>query len=109
MKIGSASFKNCTRTEIEKSCPIFSSADILRRVLSAHFLPALSRWMERVCRQRSLLLSLAQQNVAEQSVAMIRKEISGSRGMHSTIAKMRIVVVKLLSCSPYDGALASSL
>src|ERR1700688_2245666 len=94
MKIGSASFKNCTRVQIEKSCPTFSSGDILRRVLSAHFLPALSRWMERsgvdLALPLSLFLSLAGQNVAEQSVATSAKAISGYRGMDMplTIAKM---------------------
>src|ERR1700686_82666 len=97
MKIGSASFRNCTRTEMAKSCPTFSSGDILRRDLSAHFLPDLSRWMERSCADLSLLLSLflslslsfAGQNVAEQRVARSAKAISECRGMQLTIAKMR--------------------
>jgi hypothetical protein len=94
MKIGSASFRNCTRVQIEKSCPTFSSGDILRRVLSDHFLPALSRWMERSCVDLALPLSLfvflAGQNVAEQSVATSAKANSRCRGMHMplTIAKM---------------------
>src|ERR1035437_5036639 len=84
-KMGSASFRNCTLTQIAKSWPTLSSGDILRNVLSAHFRPALSRWMGPGGRKRSLLLSFA-----KQSVAASRSAISGKRrNMQVTIACSR--------------------
>src|ERR1039458_5183922 len=81
--MGSASFRNCTFTEIAKSWPTFSSGDILRKVFSTHFWPALSTWMGPGCRKRSLLLSLAKQSAAA-STSVIG---SRCRSMQLTIAK----------------------
>src|ERR1700676_829661 len=80
--MGSASFRNCARTQIEKSCPTLSSVDILRKVLSAHFLPALSTWIGPGCRKRSLLLSLAKQSAAASRSVINRR----CRNMQLTIA-----------------------
>src|SRR5208337_3388298 len=81
--MGSASFRNCVLTKIPKSWPTFSSGDILRNVLSTHFCPALSTWIGRGCRKRSLLLSLAKQHAASESVISSR-----CRSMELTIAEI---------------------
>src|ERR1700675_512714 len=81
--MGSASFRNCTSTQIEKSWPTLSSGDILRNVLSTHFWPALSTWMGPGGRKRSLLLSFAKQSAAASSSVINRR----CRSMQLTIAK----------------------
>src|SRR5712691_2631422 len=81
--MGSASFRNCARTQIENSCPTFSSGDILRNVLSTHLWPALSMWIGPACRKRSLLLSLAKQSAAASRSVINRR----CRSMPLTIAK----------------------
>src|SRR5271169_682834 len=83
--MGSASFRNCTLTQMAKSWPTFSSGVILRKVLSAHFWPALSAWMGPGCRKRSLLLSLAKQSAAASRNAVRRR----FRSMQLTITKKR--------------------
>src|SRR3979411_63616 len=94
--MGSASFRNCARTQIEKSWPTFSSGDILRKVLSTHFWPALSTWIGPGCKKRSLLLSLAKQSAAASRSVINRR----CRSMQLTIAKTDgNVLQQLLSCS----------
>src|SRR6266446_7019021 len=90
--MGSASFRNCARTQIENSCPTLSSGDILRKVLSTHLWPALSTWIGPGCRKRSLLLSLA-----KESAAANRRVInSRCRSMQTTITKTEANVLKQL-------------
>src|ERR1700686_2554743 len=96
MKMGSASFRNCTLTQIEKIWPTLSSGDILRNVLSTHFRPALSMWIGPGCRKRSLLLSLAKQSAAASRIVTSRR----CRSMQLTIAKTGgNVLQQLHSCS----------
>src|SRR6266404_8800924 len=90
--MGSASFRNCARTQIEKSCPTLSSGDILRKVLSTHLWPALSTWIGPGCTKRSLLLSLAKQNAA----ASRRVINSRCRSIQTTITKTEANVLKQL-------------
>src|SRR5271166_899126 len=86
--MGSASFRNCAFTLIPKSWPTFSSGDILRNVLAAHFCPALLTWMGPGCRKRSLLLSLPKQSAAASSSVISRR----CRSMQMTIARSRNVL-----------------
>src|SRR5580658_3094878 len=88
--MGSASFRNCTLTQIAKSWPTFSSGVILRNVLSAHFCPALSAWIGPACRKRSLLLSLAKQSAVASRNAVRRR----FRSMQLTITKMDGIVLQ---------------